>query len=172
MLKWMAREKGLLTVFFAGFLSLLLITVGILGDYLRIQVVGAEMRTGLRLSSKMGLAQFDKKLAREYGLFAVRDLSEVDRLAKEGWDKRFAPSSIRSDSFIVDDQEIRVEGIKGMTLSAPKNLEDQIDQFMDWQTPRILWSEVQAHFNIFQRISQLGPVMEAKAAFEKDLKNY
>lgn len=172
MLKWMAREKGLLTVFFAGFLSLLLITVGILGDYLRIQVVGAEMRTGLRLSSKMGLAQFDKKLAREYGLFAVRDLSEVDRLAKEGWDKRFAPSSIRSDSFIVDDQEIRVEGIKGMTLSAPKNLEDQIDQFMDWQTPRILWSEVQAHFNIYQRISQLSPVMEAKIAFEKGLKNY
>lgn len=172
MRKWLARENGFLTVFFAGFLSLLLVVVGILGDYLRIQVAGAEMLTGLRLSSRMGLAQFDKKLAREYGLFVVKNPEEVDMLAKKGWERRYAPSAIRSDSFILHAPEIQVEKVEGMILSEPKVIEDQIDQFMDWQTPRLLWSEVEAHFDIYNKISQLGPVMDAKATYEKGLKNY
>ena len=172
MTKWLAKERGLLTVFFAGFLSILLIVVGILGDYLRVQAAGAEMVAGLRLSSHLALSCFDKKLAREYGLFAVRDLDEAASKTREAWEGRFTSSSIRKNSIPMAPGDLELEGVSGRTLSNPRVLEEEIDQFMDWQTPRLIWSELEAHFDIYHKISKLSPVMAAKSAYEQGMKSY
>lgn len=166
------QEHGMITIFFTGLLSLLLILVAVLSDYLRVEAARSEILTGLKLSSRLALSGFDKKLAREYGLFAISDLEVEKNRVAEAWLERLAPSENRKTTLVVEARAPEIHPVEGAILAKPKCLEEQIASFMSWQTPQLLFDALCAQTRIFEGLSQLGPVLTAKTAYEKGLKKY
>ncbi len=172
MLKKIKKQNGLISVFFACFLSLILVMTIILADYYRIQVLASRMRSGLRLGSKLALSNFDKDIAREYGLFAIRDMEETSAMVSQSWQEGFDDKDLKRDSFPIKAGQIEIRGREHSQLSKPGNLADQIVQFMEWQRANILLDKLKISSNLFKDLDKFNKSLEKKFDYEKELNSF
>lgn len=169
MLSRMKEQKGLISVFFSFFLSIILIMSLILNNYYRMQILASRMRSGLRLSSKLALSNFDKKLAREYGLFAIENMDKARDMVNKLWIERFNVSEIRKDSFPLKAQDIELTGVEESGLNKAIIMENQIVQFMEWQKVDLFFEKLNNTFYFFKDTKKFADSMDNKFAYEEQL---
>ena len=162
-------DRGLVSVFLAAILSILLVMVLILTDLARISIAGGQMRTGLRLASNLALSTFDKELAKEYGLFALPDLERAQTIAEESFTRRLKKGEDHSDFFTITDGELALAPSEGARLSLPREMEKQVLSFMEWQSPGLLLEKINEETKIFKGLQDLPEVFDAKISYEKVL---
>ena len=172
MIKKLKKQKGMISVFFACFLSLILVMTIILADYYRIRVLASRMRSSLRLGSKLALSNFDKNIAREYGLFVIRDIEETSSMIKQSWEEGFDDKDLKSDSFPIKSGEVELRGQENSQLSKPNNLSDQIVQFVEWQRANILLDKLKISSNLFKDLDKFNSSLEKKFDYEKELNSF
>lgn len=164
-----SKSPGLVSVFLAGVLSILLVMVLILTDLARISIAGAQMRTGLRLASNLALSAFDKGLAKEYGLFAIPDLDRAQNIAEEAFRRRMEQGEDHMDFLSIKEGSLKAQPLENARLSLPGEMEKQISSFMEWQSPVLVLEKFNEELKIFKGLEDLPPLFEAKSRYEKVL---
>lgn len=162
------REQGVISLFLCGVVLLMSVSGAIFMDYARVSLAQAESRSTLKLLSHATLSGFDKPVAREFGLFVLRDEKGVQEKAEELLAQRF-PSETSSLGVKLDAPQITVTPTDNARLSRPEVMTAQIRQFMDWQIPSIALGKALEHIEMVKKISDTLPALQAKIQYEKQL---
>ena len=164
----LASQRGVISIFLCGVLLLMSLSSAILMDYARVETAKADARSALRLLSHAALSGFDKKAAREFGVFAVKDeksLSErANALLKARYPKEENFQSIRPEALT-----LTVTPTDLARLSRPEEMDRQIHQFMEWQIPSKVLGKAMEQLELFQNMAPSIAVFKAKVDYEKQL---
>lgn len=164
----LASQRGVISIFLCGVLLLMSLSSAILMDYARVETAKADTRSALRMLSHAALSSFDKKAAREFGVFAVKDeksLSErANALLKARYSKEENFQSIRSEALT-----LTVTPTDLARLSRPEEMDRQIHQFMEWQIPSKVLGKAMEQLELFQNMAPSIAVFKAKVDYEKQL---
>lgn len=161
-------ERGVISIFLCGVLLLMSVSSAIVMDYARVSLARAESRSTMKMLSHTALSGFDKTVAREFGLFAVQDVSRMQEQAEELLAQRF-PSDTASIGVRLCAPRMTVTPSDNARLSRPEVMTTQIKQFMAWQIPGIALEKVLQQMEMMQKMSICLPAFQSKIQYEMQL---
>ena len=161
-------ERGVISIFLCGVLLLMSISSAIFMDYARVTLARAESRSAIKMLSHAALSGFDKTIAREFGLFAVQDVSRMQEQAEELLAQRF-PLDTASIGVGLCAPRMTVTPSDNARLSRPEVMTTQIKQFMAWQIPGIALEKVLQQMEMIKKMSICLPAFQSKIQYEMQL---
>ncbi|WP_066923472.1 DUF5702 domain-containing protein [Murdochiella massiliensis] len=161
-------ERGVISIFLCGVLLLMSVSSAIFMDYARITLARAESRSAMKMLSHAALSGFDKTVAREFGLFAVQDVSRMQEQTEELLAQRFPPDTA-SIGVRLYAPRITVTPSDNARLSRPEVMTTQIKQFMAWQIPGIALEKALQQVEMMKKLSVCLPAFQSKIQYEMQL---
>lgn len=161
-------ERGVISIFLCGVLLLMSVSSAIFMDYARITLARAESRSAMKMLSHAALSGFDKTVAREFGLFAVQDVSRMQEQTEELLTQRFPPDTA-SIGVRLYAPRITVTPSDNARLSRPEVMTTQIKQFMAWQIPGIALEKALQQVEMMKKLSACLPAFQSKIQYEMQL---
>ena len=161
-------QRGVISIFLCGVLLLMSVSSAIFMDYARVTLARAESRSAMKMLSHAALSGFDKTVAREFGLFAVQDVSRMQEQAEELLAQRF-PSDTASIGVHLCAPRMTVMPSDNARLSRPEVMTTQIKQFMEWQIPGIALEKALQQVEMMKKLSVCLPAFQSKIQYEMQL---
>lgn len=164
-----SRVRGVISLFMASILTVNFLFTGMLFDIALIAQARVNLQSGIRLAADAALAQFDKTLFREFGLYALTDRIAAQEAAELALEARntasgegFNPSRMRALSGTIDalNQEV---------LANPEVIEAQIDRMMNGQMVGLGINALISKASCYTGISNISKVLDAKFDYEDKL---
>lgn len=164
----LGSQRGVISIFLCGVLLLMSLSSAILMDYARVETAKADARSALRMLSHAALSSFDKKAAREFGVFAVKDEKSLSERANALLKARY-PKEENFQSIHPEALTLTVTPTDLARLSRPEEMDRQIHQFMEWQIPSKVLGKAMEQLELFQSMAPSIAVFKAKVDYEKQL---
>lgn len=150
------RKKGSLAVTFTLFFLSFLLAVGTMTEVTSGVCAASMGKSVMDLAGRSVLAEYDKGLLNEYGLFGVR----LDNGEMEDRFRYYGDQGMGCNKGIVHLKLSEIHGdCDGLTLTCPDRLEEQIAAHMKLRVVLDLWKEKDI-------LNQLGAFQEGQKALE------